>query len=415
MTELHVGSEVGALRKVIVHRPGLELRRLTPENHAELLYDDIIWVRRAQLEHDAFVQVLRDHDVEVYYVEQLLEEAISHDPKARQQAVEQVVDEQSVGKGLVADLRALCNESDPRRLAQILIGGLTRAEAEGRDMGEPSLTYRMSAPTDFVVWPLPNTLFTRDASCWLYDGVTLNPMFYRSRRRETLNMELIYRFHPMFQQATFQRWYPTDDVARLEEDFGRASIEGGDVMPIGNGTVLVGVSERTTASMAEQMARALFRAGGAERVIACQMSRDRGHMHLDTVFTMLDRDAVTTFPKVVEKIRAFSLRPGDNEDSIRITEETSFLDAVTDALQVKRLRVVPTGGDDFEALREQWDDGNNVVALNPGTVIAYSKNEHTNSMIREAGVKVIEIDGSELGRGRGGGHCMTCPLLRDPI
>jgi arginine deiminase len=219
----------------------------------------------------------------------------------------------------------------------------------------------------------------------------------------------------MFTAAAFEFWYPRRDVKRLYEDFGRASIEGGDVMPIGNGTVLIGVSERTTPPMAEQVARALFAAGSAERVIACHMTRDRAHMHLDTVFTMLDRDAVTVYPKVVDAINAFSLRPGDAEGSIEIHTEASFLGAVADALGVAELRVVPTGGDDFESVREQWDDGNNVVALQPGTVVAYSKNEHTNARIRDIGVEVIEVDGSELGRGRGGGHCMTCPLLRDPI
>lgn len=414
MGDFHVGSEVGRLRKVLVHRPGLELKRLTPENHSSLLYDDIIWVKRAQREHDAFVDVLRGEGVEVFYLVDLLRETLEGSDDARQRAIDGVVDEMTVGRGLVDDLRALCAEASPRQLALILTGGLTRAELDGLGMGRRSLAHRMLAPMDFVIPPLPNSLFTRDASCWLYGGVTLNPMFYHARRRETLNMELIYRHHPMFTSADFEFWYPRGDVKRLDEDFGRASIEGGDAMPIGNGTVLIGVSERTTAPMAEQVARALFAAGSAERVIACQMTRDRAHMHLDTVFTLLDRDAVTVYPKVVDAIRAFSLRPGDAEGTIDIHQEPTFLGAVADALDVRELRVVPTGGDDFQSVREQWDDGNNVVAIEPGKVVAYAKNEFTNARIRDAGIEVLEIDGSELGRGRGGGHCMTCPLLRDP-
>lgn len=416
MSDFYVGSEIGRLRKVLVHRPGLDLRRLTPDNHAELLYDDIVWVRRAQEEHDAFVGVLHAHDVEVYYLQELLAETLEQSPEARATAIGAVVDELTVGQGLVGEVRALFESMNAETLARHLVGGLSRGEIEVEDIGGDSLAHRMLAPTDFVIPPLPNSLFTRDSSCWIYGGVALNPMYYRARRRETLNVGLIYRHHPLFTEASFDFWYPPGGNAAdaTREDYGRASIEGGDVMPIGNGTVLVGVSQRTTAQMAEQLARALFAAGAAERVIACQMTRDRSHMHLDTVFTMLDRDAVTTFPGVVDAIRALSLRPRD-DGSVEIREESSFLDAVTHALGVKALRVVPTGGDEFQTVREQWDDGNNVVAISPGTVIAYSKNEQTNARMRAAGIEVIEIDGSELGRGRGGGHCMTCPLLRDAI
>ena len=221
----------------------------------------------------------------------------------------------------------------------------------------------------------------------------------------------------MFAEASFDFWYPPQgrEAGFDLDDFGHASLEGGDVMPIGNGTVLVGCSERTTALMVEQLAKALFQREAAERVIACQMTRDRAHMHLDTVFTFLDHDAVTVYPKVVDAITAFSLRPGDREGEVSVTREANFLDAVRDALGLHELRVVTTGGDEYQAEREQWDDGNNVVALEPGVVVGYSKNEYTNRKLRNAGIEVLEIDGSELGRGRGGGHCMTCPLLRDPI
>jgi arginine deiminase len=247
--DFYVGSEIGRLRKVLVHRPGLDLRRLTPENHVELLYDDIVWVRRAQEEHDAFVEMLRSHEVEVFYLQELLAETLEKSLEARVTAIGAVVDVLTVGQGLVVEIQALFEGMDADTLARHLIGGLSRGEIEVEDIGGDSLAHRILASTDFVIPPLPNSLFTRDSSCWIYGGVSLNPMYYRARRRETLNVRLIYRYHRLFTSASFEFWYPPseDAVVRPHEDYGRASIEGGDVMPIGNGTVLVGVSQRTTA------------------------------------------------------------------------------------------------------------------------------------------------------------------------
>ena len=419
-------SEVGHLRKVMVHRPDLALRRLTPSNHDDFLFDDVLWVEHAQKEHDAFVDVMRDWGVEVYYVEQLLAETLTLNPETKRHLVSRTVTELTVGVSLVDEVRAYLLEMPPDRLALHLIGGLTLGELE-LDMGALAARSVLAAAIEhvehpFVIPPLPNTLFTRDSSCWIYNGVSLNPMQSRTRRLETVNVAAIYRTHPLFQDADFEFWYPPggDDPINVEarfnvEDFGLASLEGGDVMPIGNKTVLIGMSERTQGRMVEQIARALFAKEAAERVIACVMTHDRAHMHLDTVFTMLDRDVVTIFPTVARRIHAYSIRPGDKAGAFHVSEEKSFLDAVADALGVKQLRVVDTGGDDYQAAREQWDDANNTVALEPGVVIGYEKNTHTIRNMRKAGIRVIPIQGFELGKGRGGGHCMTCPLLRDGI
>lgn len=421
VTKYGVNSEVGRLRQVIVHRPELSLMRLTPDNMEELLYDDVLWVSQAQREHDAFAAMMRERGIEVFNHQQLLAEALNTSPKARQHAVERTVNHLSVGPALVDTVRTELASWDGDKLARHLIGGLKRSEFfSDYDPGQlesHSLVAAQADPQAYILPPLPNTLYQRDPSAWLYGGVSLNPLFFHVRRLETINQSLVYHFHPMFADADFEYWYPPlgDDGSFDEEDFGRASLEGGDMMPAGNGAVLIGISERSTGRMIEHVALALFAVGAASRVIAVTIPPSRTYMHLDTVFTFVDVDKATGFLPVVETAPAISLRPGDKRGTLDVRPEPSFTGAVEDALGIRKLDVIPTGGDDYQQAREQWDSGSNFLALEPGVVVGYHKNEFTNRKLRDHGVEVIEIEGFELGKGRGGAHCMTCPILRDGI
>lgn len=408
---LGVWSEVGKLHQVMVCAPGLAHERLTPSNCAELLFDDVLWVDEAKKHHAEFVAKLRSYSVEVLEMHKLLEETLDT-PGGRDFILDFKLLDKNVGVGIGGELRHWFNEMSNARLAELLIGGLPFAEIpKGLGHGTIDAMREVYGPASFALRPLPNTQYSRDNSAWIYGGVSLNPMRMPARHQETLLTRAIYNYHPRFAQADFQFWYGNTD-----EEPGLASLEGGDIMPIGKGIVLVGMGERTTWQGVSQLAMRLFQEGAAEKIIIAAMAADRASMHLDTVLTFLDADKVTAYPKVVDTIRPIVLHPSTSTVPFDVELPTEpFLEVVAKALGVGSLQVVETGGDTYAAAREQWDDANNVVAIEPGVVVAYDRNKHTNKKLRAAGIEVVEIGSAELGRGRGGGHCMTCPIVREAV
>jgi len=404
----HVDSEVGVLRQAIVHRPGLELSRLTPDNVDELLFDDVMWADRAREEHDAFAGQLRERGVTVHYFHDLLAAALDA-PGAREFLQKRLTTATRFGPALDKPLERLLGQTPAEVLSELLVGGVLKRDVLPL-LRTSSLLLESLSVDDFLLRPLPNHLFQRDNSAWIYAALSINPMAKPARKRETINSRLIYRFHPMFRDAGLDIVYGDDSLPHEP-----ATVEGGDVLVIGNGSLMIGMGERTSPQGVETLARLLFQGGHVRQVIVVELPKARAFMHLDTAMTMVDRDAFSVYPYLPDTLRSFTLTPVGAGGDYAVEENADLFPVVAEALGVDKIRVLRSPSDLRGAQREQWDDGNNFLAVSPGVVLGYERNTTANRYLADEGIEVVPVVGSELGRGRGGPRCMSCPIERDAV
>jgi arginine deiminase len=401
-TQPSIRSEVGPLQAVLLHRPGDELTRITPTNMDDLLFDELLWLEHAQREHDAFADVLEGAGTEVLRVETLLAEVLEDTELARS-TVERHVTPLSCGPEAVDRVRAFLLDGDATRLVDHLIAGVTLEEVG--PLG--GLVAAASEPTELVLGPLPNLVFTRDSSAWIGEGVVLSPMHRTVRRRETDLLRTLYRHHPRFASAPI--WFGDEP-----HDPYPATFEGGDLLVVGERGLAIGLSERTTPMGVETLAARLFEGGVVDRILAVDLPKIRAAMHLDTIVTQVDLDAFITYPKMTSTLRTWQVTPGPDAE-VHVAEGTSLMQGLAWAAGLDHARAIEPALGSIRAEREQWNDANNTLALRPGEVVAYERNVATNEILDAAGITVHTIPSYELPRGRGGPRCMSCPVTRAPL